>query len=44
LFSSGDEMISAIKHGKHEEAFVRITPSPDAPTASSGEFDSAKQE
>ena len=44
LFSASHEMLSAIKHGKREPAFVSITPAQDVPSASSADVPSSKHE
>src|SRR4030095_85518 len=44
LFSASQEMLTAIKHGKREPAFVSITPAQDRTSASSDELHSSKHE
>jgi hypothetical protein len=44
LFSASDEMITAIRHGKQEPAFVRVTPTPDGPSASATELQGSERE
>ena len=44
LFSASAEMLSAIRHGKREPDFVRVTPAPDGSSASGSELNGSERE